>query len=449
MVVISVLPVSFFPLVWTENILSDLPDNSRFRASRTFAMLVVVFVLVFGGVLAMVASDQQQVLESTERLQQQTVPEIIRFQRLARNMEQLRQEGERLFAVATPEARQQAIFVVTLVASHPSIVEYPQSAALAREAELFLVDVNRQANENPASLKNHYSDWNNLSSRLSLQVDDVSIQGINLTTADLASVAHSMKTARLKLIGAAMLLAAFLLLLGYLLRQYLIRPLQRIDRQLTGLSVDRPAPEFPATPVAEIFSIEQASKRLHASLLENERSRLELENLAHFDGLTGLVNRRYFMERAETELLRAHRYDRPVAVGMADLDFFKRINDTYGHAAGDLVLKTFAQLLKDSVRQTDLVCRYGGEEFAFVFPESTVDEALVLAERFRQRFAEREIFLPDGHRVHVTISIGLADASRLPLEKALSCADQALYQAKHEGRNRVIVAAEQHLPVRV
>ena len=80
--------------------------------------------------------------------------------------------------------------------------------------------------------------------------------------------------------------------------------------------------------VAEIFSIEQASKRLHASLLENERSRLELENLAHFDGLTGLVNRRYFMERAETELLRAHRYDRPVAVGMADLDFFKRINDT-------------------------------------------------------------------------------------------------------------------------
>ena len=113
------------------------------------------------------------------------------------------------------------------------------------------------------------------------------------------------------------------------------------------------------------------------------------------------------------------------------------------------MLKTFAQLLKDSVRQTDLVCRYGGEEFAFVFPESTVDEALVLAERFRQRFAEREIFLPDGHRVHVTISIGLADASRLPLEKALSCADQALYQAKHEGRNRVIVAAEQRLPLPV
>jgi diguanylate cyclase (GGDEF)-like protein len=128
---------------------------------------------------------------------------------------------------------------------------------------------------------------------------------------------------------------------------------------------------------------------------------------------------------------------------MADLDFFKRINDTYGHAAGDLVLKSFAKLLKDSVRQTDLVCRYGGEEFAFVFPESTVEEALVLTERFRQRFADHDILLPDGSRVRVTISVGLVDASRLPLEKSLNCADEALYQAKHEGRNRVVVVSEQ------
>lgn len=427
----------------------DIPhnDNRRFRASRIFALLVVIFVLVFGGVVAMVARDQQQVLEATERLQQKTVPEIIRFQRLARNIEQLRQEGERMFAVGTPEARQQAVFVVTLVASHPSIVEHEQTAVLAREVERFLSEVNRQANDNPASLKSLYQEWGALASRLSLQVDDISIQGVNLTSNDLTSTTRLMQTARLKLIGASMLVAAFLLLLGFLLRQYLIRPLQRIDRQLSWLSVDRPLPEFPATPVAEIFSMEQASKRLHASLVGNEQARLELENLAHFDGLTGLVNRRYFMERAEAELLRAHRYDRPVAVGMADLDFFKRINDTYGHAAGDLVLKTFAHLLKNSVRQTDLVCRYGGEEFAFVFPESTVEEALVLAERFRLGFAEQEIFLPDGNRVKVTISIGLADASRLPLEKALRFADEALYRAKDTGRNRVALAATQEMPV--
>jgi diguanylate cyclase (GGDEF)-like protein len=215
--------------------------------------------------------------------------------------------------------------------------------------------------------------------------------------------------------------------------------LQKIDRKLSDLSLDRPEPEYPVTPIAEIFSIEEASKRFHDSLVENELARHELEKLAHRDGLTGLINRRYFMLRAESELLRAHRYERSVTVGMADLDFFKRINDTYGHAAGDVVLKTFAQMLLDSVRQTDLVCRYGGEEFAFVF-ESTVDEARMLAERFRQRFAEYDIRLPDGGLVRVTLSIGLADASRCLLEEALRHADDALYEAKHHGRNRVIVA---------
>ena len=418
----------------------------RFRASRAFALLAGIFALIFGLLLALLARDQQLVVEATDRLQQQTVPEIIRFQRLARNLEQLRQEGERIFAVNSPEARQQAVFVVTLVASHPSIIEHPQSAALARETERFLVEVNRQANENPAMLKDKYQDWVALASRLSLQVDDVAIQGINLTTADLTSVSRLMQTSRVKLIGALVLVGAFLLLLVFLLRKYLIRPLQKIDRQLSELSIERPEPEYPLTPITEIFSIEEASKRFHASLVENEQARHELEKLAHRDGLTGLINRRYFMLRAEAELLRAHRYERSVTVGMADLDFFKRINDTYGHAAGDVVLKTFAQMLLDSVRQTDLVCRYGGEEFAFVFPESTVEEARMLAERFRQRFSEYDIRLPDGGVVRITLSIGLADASRCPLEVALRHADDALYEAKHQGRNRVMIASEDQIP---
>lgn len=418
----------------------------RFRASRAFVMLAAAFALLFGLLVALLARDQQLVLEATDRLQQQTVPEIIRYQRLARNLEQLRQEGERIFAANSPEARQQAVFVVTLVASHPSVIEHPQSAALAREAERFLVDVNRQINENPATLKEKYQDWVALAGRLSLQVDDVAMQGVNLTTADLGNVARLMQTARIKLIGALVLVAAFLMLLVYLLRQYLIRPLQKIDRQLSSLALDRPEPEYPVTPIAEIFSIEEASKRFHASLVENELARHELEKLAHRDGLTGLINRRYFMLRAEAELLRAHRYERSVTVGMADLDFFKRINDTYGHAAGDVVLKTFAQMLLDSVRQTDLVCRYGGEEFAFVFPESTVEEARMLAERFRQRFAEYDIRLPDGGQVRVTLSIGLADASRCALEEALRHADDALYEAKHQGRNRVMIAVQDRPP---
>jgi uncharacterized protein HemX len=115
------------------------------RAGRAFALLAVVFVLTFGVMVALVVLDQQRVINATSRLQDQTVPEIIRYQRLARNLEQLRQEGERLFAATTQQARQQAIFVVTLVSSHPSVLEHPESAELARQTERFLVDVVRQS----------------------------------------------------------------------------------------------------------------------------------------------------------------------------------------------------------------------------------------------------------------------------------------------------------------
>ncbi len=429
--------------------MAEQTSRQRFRAGQVFALLAASFALLFGAIVALLALDQQEVLEATGRLQQETVPQIVRFQRLARNIEQLRQEGERLFAADSPEARQQAVFVVTLVASHPSMIEHPQSAALAREAENFLVQANRQAIEDPALLKKFYPEWGVLANRLSLQVDDVLIQGVNLTTDDLTAVERSMQDARGKLLGALLLVALFLLLLIYLLRQYLIHPLQIIDRELSDLSMERPVPQFAATPLAEIFSIEEASKRLHASLVDNERARLEMESLAHRDELTGLNNRRFFMAQAGAELLRAHRYDRPVTVGMADLDFFKRINDTYGHAAGDVVLKTFATLLLESVRQTDLVCRYGGEEFAFVFPESTLEESLVLAERFRQRFSEYDIRLPDGGVVRITLSIGLADASQRSLEQALNDADEALYDAKHQGRNRVMVTSSEKKAIQV
>ena len=417
-------------------------QQNRVSANRAFVLLATAFALLFSAVVALLAFDQHRVLEASKRLQQETVPAIVRFQRLARNLEQLRQEGERLFASGTSEGRQQSLFIVMLVASHPSILDHPQSAETARDTESFLVETSRLAGQNPTLLKARHADWLHYSKRLSLLVDDLSVQGASLATDDLGDMVAVMRLARIKLIGALVLVGVFLLLLMALLKHHLIRPLQRIDHTLSSLGVDQPAPEFPEVRLTEIHAVEEATKRLHASLVSNEAARRELELLANRDGLTGLINRRHFMLMAEAELQRAQRYGRPIAVALGDLDYFKRLNDTYGHGAGDTVLRTFAALLSDSVRQSDLVCRYGGEEFAFLFPESNVEQARALVERFRQRFAEHDVRLPDGLLVRVTLSIGLADASHCPIEIALQRADFALYEAKRLGRNRVIVAEE-------
>ena len=411
------------------------------HAGRAFGLLAALFVLAFGAAVVLLALDQQRVIDAHSHLEEMTVPEIIRYQRLARNLEQLRQEGERIFAVSSHASRQQSMFVVTLIASHPSILEHPRAAKLARETEQFLGEVVRQSVHDERRPATQYDEWQRLASRLGMQVDDVSMEGVNLATGDLSVAAAAMKLARYKLIIALLLVGLFLLAFIVLVRQHLIQPLQRIDHALSNLSAAGPLPDFATSRMLEIQAVEEAIREHHDLLIQNDEARQVLEMLANKDGLTGLMNRRYFMHSAEAELQRAQRYRRPVTVAMADLDYFKKLNDTYGHAAGDAVLCAFADLVRDSSRQSDLVCRYGGEEFAFLFPEISPAEAAALAERLRVSCADAEVRLPDGRTVKVTVSMGLADASECPIEIALKRADDALYEAKRLGRNRVVVAA--------
>ncbi len=411
-----------------------------FHAGRAFGLLAAIFVVAFGLAVLLLAEDQQRVIEVNGRLQERTFPEIIRYQRLARNLEQLRQEGERIFAVSSHASRQQSMFVVTLIASHPSVLEHPAAAELAREAEQFLGKVVGQSardNQRPAA---HYDEWRRIAGRLGVQVDDVSIEGINLAGNDLQQVSAVMNLARYKLMAVLLLVGLFLAVLAVLVRHHLIHPLQRIDHALSGLSAEKPAPVFNTSRLLEIQAVEEAIREHHDLLVQNEEIRRGLESLANKDGLTGLMNRRHFMHSAEMELQRSQRYRRPVTVAMADLDFFKKLNDTYGHAAGDSVLKAFAERVREALRQSDLVCRYGGEEFAFLFPEISTAETAKLAERLRAACADNDVPLPDGRRVKVTVSIGLADASECQIEVALRYADEALYEAKRQGRNRVVIS---------
>lgn len=172
--------------------------------------------------------------------------------------------------------------------------------------------------------------------------------------------------------------------------------------------------------------------------------KLAMERIAEMstiDDLTGLYNRRYFMEVLEREVARAGRYGSEIVLCMADLDHFKKINDTYGHPAGDRVLSEIGRMLKECFRQSDLVCRYGGEEFAVILPNTRIEEARTVCERLREMVAGYA-FEYEAAQFQMTVSIGIAKLdgfeSKTPME-LVAKADQALYRAKGGGRNLVKV----------
>jgi diguanylate cyclase (GGDEF)-like protein/PAS domain S-box-containing protein len=168
----------------------------------------------------------------------------------------------------------------------------------------------------------------------------------------------------------------------------------------------------------------------------------QLEHLARMDVLTGVTNRRYFYEMAEIEWARAQRYAHPLTVVMVDIDYFKQVNDRYGHHAGDEVLKFVAAECQRHMRTTDLFARYGGEEFICMFSEGGHDGALNLAERLRHTIAHTHLVV-DGHTIQITLSLGIAhqaSTESIPLDELIKRADQALYLSKANGRNRITVA---------
>ena len=157
------------------------------------------------------------------------------------------------------------------------------------------------------------------------------------------------------------------------------------------------------------------------------------------DGLTKLFNKRYFLERLDSELKFAQRHETSVALLMLDLDHFKKINDTYGHLAGDTTLTTIASVLLKAVRNEDVVARFGGEELAIILRATGIDGAHMMAERLR-KLVENTYIPIEGKDVKATVSIGIAGYPSTPcktLEELVDCADQALYRAKNAGRNRV------------
>ncbi|MDY8107537.1 GGDEF domain-containing protein [Fulvimarina sp. 2208YS6-2-32] len=170
--------------------------------------------------------------------------------------------------------------------------------------------------------------------------------------------------------------------------------------------------------------------------MANERALLTIERLAYTDPLTDLVNRRGL----QIKLAQIHSNATPEGVDgvlLVDIDHFKAINDTYGHDAGDAVLATFSQRLRDSMRRSDIVARWGGEEFLVILPKTGFSDLFAVAERLRRTIEAEPFALPDAQPIRVTISVGISEMVLDGFEEAMRQADSALYKAKTCGRNRV------------
>jgi diguanylate cyclase (GGDEF)-like protein len=188
--------------------------------------------------------------------------------------------------------------------------------------------------------------------------------------------------------------------------------------------------------------LQLANDTLKVQLAEIEKLRARLQELAIRDPLTNVYNRRYMAEFLDGEIARAAREKYPVSVAIMDMDNFKQFNDTYGHKCGDVILQAFADFLVEHTRRSDVVCRYGGEEFVILMPNASLPVSYSRVEAWRQDFSETAIPY-DNVKFSATFSAGVATFPEHGLtgEEILQAADEALYQSKNGGRNRVSMSA--------
>jgi diguanylate cyclase (GGDEF)-like protein len=219
-------------------------------------------------------------------------------------------------------------------------------------------------------------------------------------------------------------------------RGMLALDLGEADDGPTRLLLYPPAEGFPE----EVRTLAEWLASQAAIALENARLHHAVQRQAITDELTGLVNRRRFFDAIETEITRARELGRPLSVVLADLDKFKRVNDRFGHPAGDEVLKEFAHQIRAHSREVDVAGRLGGEEFALLLPETDLEGAAAGAERLRRSLSGGSVTLTTGEKLSITASFGVAQlGAGQSADDLLRRCDLALYRAKAAGRNRVVV----------
>ncbi len=389
----------------------------------------------------MIDTQQMQILTETRRMQAQTLPAIIQLQRKGRNFEQIRNAGDQFMSAATTEKRQNALLMLTLMTEHPSIQDDKDNDQVTDRAARLLAEANLAMIQDPSSIRIWQQRWQTIALQLSQSADEAMTTAAHLMTREVSGLTAAATEVRHKLLWTMFIGGLVVIGFFWLLQRHVLRPLLQIHKALDGLKSSESPSYLQHSSMFEIQAIETAVTELYALKIENEKVHQSLIYQANHDMLTGLPNRRSFIQKSERAAARVLHDGRHATVGMIDVDFFKRINDKYSHATGDEVLRQFARILEASFRPEDLICRYGGEEFAFLVIDSDIEESKNLAERLRLAVAGHLFKTPDGQTLPpISVSIGLAGITPEGFIKAIENADSALYVAKGAGRNQTRVS---------
>jgi len=444
---------------------SEPNEPVRPRLVPTLLLGAIIAMLLGGVAAAVLLIVQYDILRLAGEATHTLLPDIQAGVRTAVNLERLKVFGEIVRHSAEPSERREAQLAARILAMD---AVYEKDARIKNQVNQVygiiekiathrtLQDTVYQRMEVRGPLLNSEKtladDWKEASAILENLVQHLSIGAAVTVSEGSVRIARQAQWAMLAVVLISGIQVLLFVIVIVFVQRAVVNPILRATQNLKQIKTQPGAIQMRRERLQELddiacavgafgVALSQINERtveLEREIAERQQAQAELVELATTDSLTGVHNRRHFMETATYEFERSRRYSIPLSLLMMDADRFKSINDCFGHHIGDEVLKALAMIGRRQLREVDLFARLGGEEFAILLPQTDFIAARVAAERLRQAIAEDAVETEQG-LLNFTVSLGLAslDPTTVDLEDLLRQADMALYQAKQNGRNRV------------
>ena len=410
----------------------------------TITLILAATVWTVGGVVLFVILKQQARIEAdAQHIYDVSSAKVFEATRIIRGLERLAREGDAISWIASAQER---------TARRQSLQSLLEDGALQGDAEIrtllaesfAVLDANLEAlSREGANAQRASADaWLPAMQKILARSEAEGAQVSALANGEADAILQSTSDAQDMLLLVAAVTALASVAFFITLHLTLTRPVVQLARWMFMAREGRPIVARNQI-VSELQLLQDAAVSLSDTHLELKAARNQLEHMAHTDVLTGLANRRSFQIQGTQAVASAQRYGSPLSLVVFDIDFFKKINDLYGHEGGDNVLKSISAFFLDAARVSDQpVARMGGEEFALLLTQTPLAEAILVAERMRLSIEKLRVEMPDGHQIPFTCSLGVAQfrPEDQDLNTLMRRADQALYKAKERGRNRVEAA---------